>query len=36
MDLKEIEWVGMDRIHVAERIDWWWAVVKTVLKLQVP
>jgi hypothetical protein len=36
MDLREIEWDGMDWIGVAQNRDQWRALVDTVLNLQVP
>jgi hypothetical protein len=36
MDLTEIGWEGVDWIHLAEDRDRWWAVVNTVMNLQVP
>jgi hypothetical protein len=36
MDLREIEWDGMDWIDMAQDRDQWMALVNTVLKLWVP
>jgi hypothetical protein len=36
MDLKEIEWGGMDWIDLAQDRDWWRALVITVMNLWVP
>jgi hypothetical protein len=36
MDLREIGWEGVDWMHVAQDRDWWWALVNTVMNLQVP
>jgi hypothetical protein len=36
MDLRGIEWVVVDRIHVAQERDQWQAVVNTAIKLLVP
>jgi hypothetical protein len=36
MDLREIEWDGMDRIDLAQDRDQWRALVKTVINLRVP
>jgi hypothetical protein len=36
MDLREIEWGGMDWIHLAQDVDQWWALlVNAVMNLQV-
>jgi hypothetical protein len=35
MDLREIGWGDMDCIDVTKDRDQWWAVVRTVMKLQV-
>jgi hypothetical protein len=36
MDLKEIRWEGVGRIHLAQDRDQWRAVVNTVMNLWVP
>jgi hypothetical protein len=36
MDLREIEWDGMDWIDLAQDMDQWRALVKTVKNLRVP
>jgi hypothetical protein len=36
MDLGEIGWEGVDWIHLAQVMDQWQAVVKTVMNLRVP
>jgi hypothetical protein len=36
MDLREIEWNGMDWIDLAEDRDQWRALVNTVMNLRVP
>jgi hypothetical protein len=36
MDLREIEWDGMDWIYLAQDKDQWKALVDTVLNLWVP
>jgi hypothetical protein len=36
MDLKEMEWGGMDWIDMAKDRDWWRALVNTVMNLRVP
>jgi hypothetical protein len=36
MDLREIEWDGMDWIDLPQDRDWWMALVKTVMNLRVP
>jgi hypothetical protein len=35
MDFEETGWEGMDRLHMAENRDTWWAVVNTVMSLRV-
>jgi hypothetical protein len=35
-DLKEIEWEGMDWMHLAQGRDQWQAVVNTVMNFRVP
>jgi hypothetical protein len=36
MDLREIEWDGMDLIDLAQDRDRWRALVNTVMNLRVP
>jgi hypothetical protein len=36
MDLREIEWDGVDWIDLAQERDQWRAVVNTVMNLRVP
>jgi hypothetical protein len=36
MDLREVEWEGMDWIKVAQDMDRWRALVYTVMNLRVP
>jgi hypothetical protein len=36
MDLREIQWSGMDWIDLADDTEQWWALVNTVMNLQVP
>jgi hypothetical protein len=36
IDLREIEWVGMDWIDLNQDRDKWRAVVNTVMNLRVP
>jgi hypothetical protein len=36
MDVREIEWGGMDWIDLAQDRDQWRALVNTVMNLQVP
>jgi hypothetical protein len=36
MDLREIEWGGMDWIDLAQNRDHWRALVNTVMNFQVP
>jgi len=36
MDLREIGWIGVDWIHLAQDRDQWWALVNTVINLRVP
>jgi hypothetical protein len=36
MYLREIGWDDMDWIYLAQNRDQWWALVNTVMNLQVP
>jgi hypothetical protein len=36
MDLREMAWEGVDRMHLAEDSDQWRAGVNTIMKLTVP
>jgi hypothetical protein len=36
MDVREIEWGGMDWLDLAQGSDQWRALVNTVMKLRVP
>jgi hypothetical protein len=36
MDLREIEWDGMDWIDLAQDRDHWMALVNTIMNLRVP
>jgi hypothetical protein len=36
MDLREIEWDGMDCIHLAQDRGTWRALVNTVMNIRVP
>jgi hypothetical protein len=36
MELREIEWEGVDWMHLAQDRDQWRTVVNTVMKLQFP
>jgi hypothetical protein len=36
MDLREIEWCGMDWINLVQNRDQWGALVNTVMNLWVP
>jgi hypothetical protein len=36
MDLREVEWVGMDRIGLAQDMGRWQALVNAVMNLRVP
>jgi hypothetical protein len=36
MDLREIEWEGVDWIHPAQDRDKWRVLMKTVINLRVP
>jgi hypothetical protein len=35
MDVREIGWVGVEWIHLAQEGDWWQAVVNALMNLQV-
>jgi hypothetical protein len=34
MDFREIEWEGVDWIHLAQDRDQWWALVNTVITFE--
>jgi hypothetical protein len=34
MDLREVGWVGMDWIYMAQDRDRWWALVSAVMNLR--
>jgi len=36
MDLREKGWEVVGWIHPAQDMEWWWALVNTVMNLQVP
>jgi hypothetical protein len=36
MDLREIRWVGVDWIHLAQSSDKWRALMNTVMNLRLP
>jgi hypothetical protein len=36
MNVREIGWEGVDWINLAQDRDQWWALVNTVMYLQVP
>jgi hypothetical protein len=36
MDLREVEWDGMDWIHLAQVRDQWMALVNTIMNLRFP
>jgi hypothetical protein len=36
MYLREIDWEGVDRMHLAQDKDQWQALVKTVMNFRVP
>jgi hypothetical protein len=36
MDLKEIEWEGVDWLYVAQDGDQWWALVNMAVNIRVP
>jgi hypothetical protein len=36
MDLRDIEWEGVDWMHVGQVRDQWQTLLNTVIKLQVP
>jgi hypothetical protein len=36
LDLRDMGWVCMDWIDLAQNMEQWWALVNTVMNLQVP
>jgi hypothetical protein len=36
MDLREMRWEGVNWIYFAQDSDKWWALVNTVMNLQIP
>jgi hypothetical protein len=36
MDLREIEWEGVDWIYLAQDRDQWQALIKTVINIWIP
>jgi len=36
IDLKEIGWKGVDRMHLVQNRDQWWVVANMVMNLWVP
>jgi hypothetical protein len=36
MDLRELEWEGVDWMYLAEDGDQWWAIMNMVMNLWVP
>jgi hypothetical protein len=36
VDHGEIGWEGVDWLHLAQDMDWWWTLVNTVMNIQVP
>jgi hypothetical protein len=36
MDLREVEWEGVERMHLAYDRDQWWVLVNTVMKVLAP
>jgi hypothetical protein len=36
MECKETKWESVDCFDLAQGRDWWWAVVNTVMNIQVP
>jgi len=36
MDLREIGWVVVNWIHLAQDLGQWWALMNTVINLRVP
>jgi hypothetical protein len=35
-DLRQIEWEGVDWMHLTQERDQWWALVNTIMYLCVP
>jgi hypothetical protein len=36
MDLKEVEWEGVEWFHLAQKRDQWWDLVNVEISLQAP
>jgi hypothetical protein len=36
MDPREMEWEGVDWMHLAQGRDQWWAVLNAVMNFRVP
>jgi hypothetical protein len=36
MDIREIVWEDVDWIRLAQERDHWWAVVNTIMNIQLP
>jgi hypothetical protein len=36
MDFRDIEWGGMDSMHLGQERDQWWVLVNTVMNHRIP